>query len=177
MTQTGRKVLLVDADWRKPKLHKTLQVSREPGIVDWIEDAESPDLSLNACLRETEIPGLMLMPAGRDPEDAAGQLVYSKRLLELLRGLRTGFDVVLIDTAPALHFADARQLGRQSDGLVLVVRAGTTFREGAQRLQGQLRGDGVQLLGTVLNDWRADEGRDEFYAKQYQAYVRASSSD
>ena len=172
MTQTGRRVVLIDADWRKPRLHKTFGVEREPGLVDWLVSAKTP--SLEDCLRTMDIPGLTLMTAGRGAGDDAGSLAFSRRFPLLLEELRDRFDAVIIDTAPALHFVDARQLGRSADGMVLVIRAGETFRESMRLLHGQLTADGVQLLGTILNDWRPDDKTSSpYYSRQYDAYVKA----
>lgn len=79
--------------------------------------------------------------------------LYSARLRELLERTRKDFDVVLIDVPPVLQFADARLIARLTDGLVLVLRSGITNREEALEACRRLDEDGVQLIGTILNDW------------------------
>ena len=74
-------------------------------------------------------------------------------MAELLRQARKSFDMVVIDTPPMLDLPDARALGRMSDGVVLVVRAGATTRDAALSVKQRLQEDGIPLLGTVLNNW------------------------
>ncbi len=161
--QVGQRVLLIDADVRKPKLHHLFGLSNQTGLVDALGyGAPSPaasdgELGVPQFYQDSGVPGLSVMTAGRAPSELPGALFFSGRLAELIRSLEPQFDFILVDTAPALLFPDARLWGRLSEGVVLVVRAGQTSRESALGVTHQLLDDGVPLLGTVLNDFRPGE--------------------
>jgi len=90
-------------------------------------------------------------------------LFFSPRVKELLGLLQQQFDTILIDTAPGLQFPDARLWGKYSDGVVLVVRAGMTRREGAASACQLFLDDGIPVLGTILNDWTPSDRRMQGY--------------
>lgn len=94
--------------------------------------------------------GLWVLPAGT-PAPNPGDLLASRRFEELIRFLAGGFDVVLVDSAPAVAGADLLNVAAAADGLILVVSLGATGREEAGRLIGQLKGEGVRILGVVVN--------------------------
>ena len=111
--------------------------------------------------RRTHVTGLFTLPSGGDTSGSS-RLLYSARMRELLDRLRQEFDAILIDTPPLLSVVDARILSRLIDSIVLVVRAGQTTRESATMAVNMIEADGVEVLGTVLNDWnpRAMGNRD-----------------
>jgi succinoglycan biosynthesis transport protein ExoP len=172
MAETGRRVLLVDGDLWRARLHKTFQVPEGPGLAELLiqSEAEADPLQF---VRSTAVPGLFLLTRGSEnPESAARSLFLSSRITSLLRVLQRNFDAVLIDTAPALYFSEARLLGRLSDGIVLVVRAGTTHRRSVLMLQQRLASDGISVLGAVLNDWNTATAEQYYYpsAAEYHLY-------
>ena len=173
--ETGRRVILIDADWRKARLHTAFGVALEPGLANLIAGDEAMPESMADFIRPTGIPGLSLLPAGVVRTGHLGPFQVASRMAALLERVKEQFDVILIDTAPALHFADARLIGRLSDGLVLVVRSGETFRKSALRVREQFAEDGVPILGTILNDWKPDSTGD-YYTKQYKVYQHAYES-
>ena len=83
---------------------------------------------------------------------------------ELLAVLRKQFDVILIDTPPIMPIADARIIGRRADGVILVLRSGSTTREAARAAEDRLIADGSRVLGTVLNRWVVSGRHDYYYA-------------
>jgi len=91
----------------------------------------------------------------------------------LLRQLRGQFDTILIDTPPMLQIPDARLLGRLSDRVILVIRAGKTTRDAAQAALQRFQEDGTQVLGTILNDWNPKYAPNGYYG--YGGYDRAYS--
>jgi capsular exopolysaccharide synthesis family protein len=158
--ETGRRVLLVDADLRLPRLHEIFGVDLSPGVKEVLSsDMPVDEIDLEEAIRETEVPGLSILPAGETGDSAAAvSLLFSTRLAALIGRLRDAYDVVIIDTAPSLYFPDARLLGRLSDGVILVVRAGVTNRDSAMTAAQRFQNDHVPVLGTILNDWDASEG-------------------
>jgi len=153
IAEIGRKVLLIDGDLRRPRLHKVFSTANSGGLSDvlWAEGSlETAPLS--DLVRETEVSGLWLLPAGSCGVTPSN-LFYSPRMSRLLRRLRTEFDMILIDAPPMIHLADARVLGRLADGVILVVRAGQTTTESALLATQRFAEDGTHVLGTVLNSW------------------------
>jgi polysaccharide biosynthesis transport protein len=162
----GRRVLLVDCDVRRPKLHIMLRVPRSPGLVDLLRsDADMAELSaaqpegapadgeipVPDYIRTTGIRGLYLLPCGRI-EPTMADLSSAARLRRLLGDLGKWFDVVILDTPPVLAVADAGILGTMADGVLLVVRAGQTDRVAVLRAHQHLAQIGARVVGTVFND-------------------------
>jgi succinoglycan biosynthesis transport protein ExoP len=171
MATMGRRVLLVDGDIRRPRLHHIFGVSNETGLSKILERGHVTEQNLDPIIRRTSSPLLSLLTSG-PPTVTCANLLHSRRLGELLRRFKNEYDFVLIDTPPLLPVADTRVMGRLSDGVILVVRAGQTAREAAAAAHHRLLADETPVLGLILNDWDAASSA---YTYQYAAeYVRAS---
>ena len=159
MTEIGRKVLMIDGDLRKPRLHKVFSVANSWGLSDVLW-AETPieTVPISHLVSETEVSGLCLLPAG-SCGGTPTNLFYSPRMSRLLRRIRMEFDMIMIDAPPMIHLADARVLGRLADGVILVVRAGQTTTESALFASQRFAEDGTRVMGTVLNSWDPSSGR------------------
>jgi len=173
LAETGRRVLVVDGDFRRPRAHKVLGVPNTNGLVDLL----TSDAPLEKYLREdlgmkTSVPNLFVLPNGT-PSDNIAKALYSSRLRELLKRLRKEFDTILIDAPPMLHVADARVMSGMADGVVLVLRLGVTDKTSMAEALDQLRADRTVILGTVLNDWKPSRG----FAKRSQYYQRLEPAD
>jgi polysaccharide biosynthesis transport protein len=153
MAEIGRMVLLIEGDLRRPRLHKVFGVPNDTGLGDllWM-DMPLESVPISSLVRETGVPGLCLLPGGGCSGTPAN-LFYSPRMARLLSRVRKEFDTVMIDAPPMIHLADARVLGRLSDGVILVVRAGHTTADGALFASQRFAEDGTRVLGTVLNSW------------------------
>jgi polysaccharide biosynthesis transport protein len=153
LAEINQKVLLIDADMRKPQLHNIFGLPNNWGLSDLLRERTAiADAPMQALVRETEIQGLSIVPSG--PGTASiSNLLYSDRMSELLQRFRKEFDTVIIDTPPMLYVADARVLGRLADAAILVLRAGKTTRDEALRSKQRLMEDDIDLLGTILNGW------------------------
>jgi succinoglycan biosynthesis transport protein ExoP len=164
----GRRVLLIDSDVRRPKLHTMLRVPRSPGLVDLLrshsdmEELATRTQALQQGVVPTEVPapdyirstsirGLYLLPCGRI-EPTMADLSSAARIRRLLGDLGKWFDVVILDTPPVLAVADAGILGAMADGVLLVVRAGQTDRTAVLRAHQHLAQIGARVVGTVFND-------------------------
>ena len=121
-------------------------VGRSPGLSDWLVN---PQLDPGRAVRPVD-GGLWVLPAGT-PAPNPGDLVASHRFRELIRSLAQEFDALVVDTAPAAAGADLFSVAAAADGLVLVVSLGLTDREEAGRVAGQLRAEGVRVVGVVVN--------------------------
>lgn len=145
--QQGMRVLLVDADLRRPTLHTIFGTPREPGLTQVLVG----QMELEAALQETSVPGLSLLTSGVLPPNPA-ELLGSPVMRELLRTMVDGFDMVILDTPPVMAASDSSVLASMVDGVVLVVRAGRTERSMAQQAVRQLTSVGARVLGAALND-------------------------
>jgi Mrp family chromosome partitioning ATPase/uncharacterized protein involved in exopolysaccharide biosynthesis len=165
----GLRVLLIDCDLRRPRLHGLFQVPRSPGLMDLLtpsynkmDGTESLTFDpgagrtdsgrpLSDVIRSTSVRGLSLLTCGALPTNPSG-LLSGVRMRVLLRELAKSFDLVILDTPPVLATADAGILASLADGVLLVVRAGQTDRVAAKRAHQQLVNVGARVVGTVLND-------------------------
>ena len=165
----GLRVLLIDCDVRRPKLHGLFQLARAPGLMELLTPAASgsdgveslrfdPGQGLTESgravtdvIRTTKIRGLWVLPCGALPTNASN-LLSGVRMRVLLQELAKNFDLVILDTPPVLATADAGILASLADGVLLVVRAGQTDRVAAKRAHQQLVNVKARVVGTVLND-------------------------
>jgi polysaccharide biosynthesis transport protein len=151
LTEISGKVLLIDGDMRRPRLHQVFQQCNSWGLSDvLLEKNAVEDLPAEALVKRTAIPRLSILTSGPCTDKIFG-LLYSERLSRLLSRFREEFDYVLIDAPPSLEFADARIMARYTDGLLLVVRANWTPRQTAQTAVRRLLMDRIPLIGAILN--------------------------
>jgi capsular exopolysaccharide synthesis family protein len=151
LAEIGRRVLLIDGDLRRPRLHELFKVSNAWGLSDLLEGTKPPEGS-EAMVFGTGYRDLYVLPAG-SVASSISNLLNSPRALELLQRMRKEFDMVIIDTPPMLQMPDARVLGRLTDGVILVLRSTRTTKETAAAASQRLAEDGTRVLGTVLNEW------------------------
>ncbi|MDT0631820.1 polysaccharide biosynthesis tyrosine autokinase [Rubrivirga sp. S365] len=164
LAQAGRRVLLVDADLRKPTAHKKFGVPREPGLVQHLFESGPVDV---ASLPEVA-DDLWLLPAGKLVPNTS-ELLGSKRMRDVIEDLRDQFDVVVFDTPPVLAATDSALLSTQCDATVVVCRAGQTNDHDVEAALEALRGVGASVIGSVLNgfDIAKSYGYKSKYASRY----------
>ena len=148
MAQAGRRVILVDADLRRPAQHELFGVTREPGLSDTLLDPSAPP-----ALRESGVEGLRLLPAGSAPPNPA-ELLASETMEALVTWLANEADIVIFDAPPVVPVTDAAILGARTDGVLLVIQAGKTKRDQAARARTLLEQVGARLIGTALTNAR-----------------------
>ncbi len=163
--QQGRRVVLIDADLRRARIHDVFGLGLEPGLTDILVG----NATLEQGIRPSGIAGLSVIPAGTLPPNPL-EFLGGERMRDLLETLRERFDVVLIDTPPVLVTADAALMGVQADGVVLVVRAGKSERVAARHAVEQIAHLGGRILGAVLNDPDARTPRYGRYGDYYYGY-------
>lgn len=167
LAEIGQRVLLVDADMRKPRLNQIFNLSNSWGLSDLLRERNSiADSPLEALVRDTEIAGLRVLPSGPGTVSISN-LLYSKRMEDLMRRFRKEFDAILIDTPPMLYISDARVLAPLADAAILVIRSGKTTRDVALAVKQCMIGDGVPLLGTILNGWDGKTRHRDTYGYGY----------
>lgn len=162
LAQQGRRTLLIDADLRRPSLHKALQSRSEVPI--GMTDLFSGNAKLNEVIQQTDIENLFLLPAGRRAPNPA-ELLSSADLGKLIEQLLKKFDRIVIDSAPVNAVSDTLVLAPHAHKTILVVRAGTTHRKAVERGVLLLRKSGARLAGFVLN--RLPTGRAASYYYYY----------
>jgi capsular exopolysaccharide synthesis family protein len=171
--ESGRRVLVIDSDLRKPRMHSIFGVENHDGLVDAIGRARGNGGAKAApTATESNIPGVFVMTAGSTKGTKLSQILHSPEIPVLLNRLSNQFDVILIDTPPMLQFSDARLMARYADGVILVVRSGVTERESALAAREQLVQDQIEVLGTVLNDWDAKGADAKAFNSYYKAYLQ-----
>ena len=163
MAQSGSKVIVLDCDMRKPKIHEVFGISRDRGITNILIGNND----VKDAVFHTEIPKLDVIPCGPIPPNPS-EIVGSSRMTKLLKILRNNYARIIIDSAPVTVFTDAVILSKHVDGVVLVIRANDTAREIVKNGLSHLQNVGAHILGAVLNG--VDMGRDGYYYKQYYHY-------
>lgn len=152
--EIGRRVLLIDADFRKPRLHEVFSVSNDGGLLNLLSEPDSKrPAEIDRLIQRTNVPGLSVLTSGSTSVPLP-TLLHSERLSKLLGRLRTQYDLILIDSAPLLIVPESRILARSTDGLLLVLRAGVTTPEMALAARRRALEDRTPLIGTILNDWK-----------------------
>ena len=148
--QAGKRVILLDCDLRRPKLHELLGVGNNAGVSTALLE---PDGDLP--LQDTEVDNLRVMTAGPLPPNPA-DLLSSKRMDTLLAQLIQQSDLVLLDAPPVNSATDAALLATKVEGVLLVVSAGHTKRDDAERAKDMLEKVNANVVGAVLTNAAAD---------------------
>ncbi|MED3915640.1 MULTISPECIES: CpsD/CapB family tyrosine-protein kinase [Priestia] len=156
--QQGLRVLLIDADLRKPTSHYTFRLENHVGLTNVL----TKQSTLGQAVQATEVPELFLLTSGPIPPNPA-ELLASNNMTELLKEMKEEFDMIIFDTPPVLAVADAQILANQVDGSILVVSSGKTDKEAAVRAKELLLKANAKVLGAVLNNRKMEEGSDYYY--------------
>jgi non-specific protein-tyrosine kinase len=181
LAQAGMSVALVDADLRRPVMHRIFGLKNHVGLTTWLVSQESearalagprvwaetaPDAtpSLDGFLQASEVPGLRVMTSGSLPPNPA-EVLGSARMRQFLEDLAQIADIVIVDSPPCVTVTDAVIMSRWTDGVLLVLDSQTTHRQGAKRARENLQAVGSKILGVVIN--RLDSGSSGYY---YYAY-------
>jgi exopolysaccharide transport family protein len=160
MAQAGQRVLLIDADMRRPRAHEVFDRNVEPGLSNLlVGDARAAEV-----VQRTEVPNLWVMPAGKTPPNPA-ELLGSRRFADLLTSLKEQFDLVIIDTPPVMAVTDSAIVAHRASGVLFVIAADKTSREAAQQALDQLENARARFIGAVLNG--ADVERESYYYSRY----------
>jgi capsular exopolysaccharide synthesis family protein len=165
--QQGLRVLLIDADMRRGRLHDLFRLSREPGLSQVLAE----EITLEAAVRPTPVTGLFMLTTGRLP-DTPSELVGAGSMRRLLDQATREYGVVILDSPPVLAAADASVITSIADATIIVVRAGQTDQEEAQATIDQLTAVGGKVVGAVLNDPNTKLRASASYYKYYGPATR-----
>ncbi|WP_088052505.1 CpsD/CapB family tyrosine-protein kinase [Virgibacillus dakarensis] len=156
--QQGKKVLLIDADLRKPTMHYTFRVDNLKGLSNILVG----ETLLEAAISPTDVENLDVISCGPIPPNPS-ELLASKRMQQLLYSANELYDLVIFDTPPILAVADAKILANICDGAILVVRSKHTEYEAAAKAVELLEPSHAKMLGTILNDRSKKEANYYYY--------------
>lgn len=175
LSRRGRRILLVDADLRKPMLHNAFDLENKAGLSDVLTGADESTPSGEWAIQHTRYDNLHVLTSG-GKRRRVNETLHSDALPALIKSLAGRYDMVLIDTPPMLHITDARVLAAEADAVILVFRAGVTTREQARSAQALLARDEVPVIGSILNDFHPGRAGKYGYYRSYYAYQRGSDS-
>jgi capsular exopolysaccharide synthesis family protein len=165
LSQTGARVLIIDADLRKPRLHKIFNHENGLGLSTFL----SGNGTLGCIIKKSEVPNLFYIPSGPIPPNPS-ELLGSNLFKSMMQALGAQFDHIMVDSPPVLGFADAIILSTSVDGVILTVIGGKTPRETLQRAKEVLQQVNTKILGVVIN--RVDIRRSDYgyYYYRYHSY-------
>ncbi len=167
LAQMGKRVILVDSDLRRPRIHSIFGLKKSPGLTDTLV----AEISGESATQDTELENLKFIACGTIPPNPA-ELLSSKGMTKLIDDLRKEFDFILFDSPPVMSVTDAVVLATLVDGVVMVIKGAETPRPPIQRAIGQLSEVNVRVLGGVLNniDLKKRGYYYQYYYKYYYGY-------
>lgn len=189
MAQTGRKVLLIDGDFRRPVISRVFGIEAVPGFTDvilgnyeWrsvirsVTDLMMGKMSVEDVTKTPGLDNLYILTSGTSAPNPA-ELISSKSVGELMAVFRREYDMVLIDAPPVLAATDATIWSGMADGVILVYQVGRAARGALKRAKAQLDNVKAQILGIVLNGLKADISPDFTYQDKYDYYYGGYGHD
>jgi non-specific protein-tyrosine kinase len=168
IAQGGKRVALIDADLRRPNVHKLLDLSNVQGLSDLFVQEH---VSLDGTLQKTKTADLFVMTSGALPPNPA-ELLGSEKMYEIIRQVKEQTDLLVIDSPPVIAVTDSAVLAPRVDGVLLVFKPGVTHLAAARQAVEQLQRLGANLLGAVLNE--VDLKGSRYYYYHYKSYQTSS---
>ena len=158
--QEGKRVLLVDADMRKPTVHYTFHMTNTLGLSNLL----TRQATVSDVVKVSNIDNLHVITCGPIPPNPA-ELIGSKTMDKVMEELKEHFDIVIFDAPPVLSVTDAQILSNKCEGTILVMSAGETEKEGIVKAKDALVSSQANIIGTVLNNFKLD--KDHYYYQYY----------
>ncbi len=171
LAQTGSAVLIIDADLRRPRVHKIFGLKNIAGLSNYLTG--EGDL---ASLIQVAMPNLYVLPVGPLPPNPA-ELLGSPRMKQVVEALTANFDYIVIDSPPVSSFADSLILSSLVEGVIIVVKGGATPREMAQRTKTHLQSVGAKILGVVINQIKLQPHDYYYYSTYYSRYYYGNDKE
>jgi exopolysaccharide transport family protein len=163
LAQKGTRVLLIDADLRRPSIHKTLGMGPRTGLSNVLTGSATLKQTI---VRSSILPSLFILPAGTPPPNPA-ELLASSNMRDVLAELREEYDHIVVDTPPTLSVTDAVVMSTRADAVVLVIRCGQTTKQALRRSRDLLIQVNARVCGVLLNAVDLDSP-DYYYYYEYQ---------
>ena len=165
MAQSGKRVILVDCDLRRPSLHHIFNARSTVGFTDMMRDDA---LMAKPPLQETNVANLRLLTSGTIPPNPS-ELLASRRMGDLIAALQQQADILLFDAPPIVAVTDAAVLASKVDAVLLVISAGKTKRDHARKAKALLEKVNARLIGTVLNNVKGEASLYQYYSSEEKA--------
>lgn len=165
IAQSGKKVILVDCDLRRPSLNQIFNARGSAGFTDMMRDDA---LMTKPPLQETNVTNLRLLTSGTLPPNPS-ELLASRRMGDVIAALQQQADIILFDAPPVVAVTDAAVLASKVDAVLLVVSAGKTKREHARKARALLEKVNARLIGTVLNNVKGETSLYQYYSSEEKA--------
>lgn len=164
LAQNDKKVLLVDADMRKPRLHDVFGMENTSGLSSFLNGEDK----LDNIIKTTDIPNISVVLGGPLPNNPS-ELIFSQKMEQFIKQSKDKFDFILFDTPPTVVVTDANILGKLTDGLILVVESGKTRKNVIRRIFQGFNENKIQVIGVVLNKIPLDRSNPyyHYYSKYY----------
>jgi len=156
--QQGKRVLLVDADMRKPTVHYTFGMTNAYGLTNVL----TRQVELSEAIKNTDIETLDVMSSGPIPPNPA-ELLSSKGMKDFFENAKEEYDLIIFDTPPVLAVTDAQVLSHVCDGTILVISSGKTEVDNARKTKELLTAAKAKLIGVVLNNKKMDKNDHYYY--------------
>ena len=168
LAQSGKTVLVVDADLRRPRQHRIFKVKNTFGLTTYLTDS----VEIKDVVKSTEIPNLFLVNAGPVPPNPA-ELLGSDKMARFIRMMSEESDFVIFDLPPMLEISDALVLGAKVDGMVLVVHGDKTSREALKKAREKLDLLKIRTIGVVINNVTLPQHGAYYYKDYYHGYHKS----
>src|SRR5215470_9966766 len=165
LAQLGSSVLLIDADLRRPTVHKIFKLNQAQGLSTFL----SQQVEIDSLVHKLWVPNLYVLPSGPIPPNPA-ELISSERMKDALRALSGKFDHILIDSPPLINVTDPLILSTMVDGVILVIQAGRSTRDLVRRARTELTSVGAKIFGVVLNNLDIKREGYDSYISTYGNY-------
>ena len=166
----GRRILVVDANFRRPELHRIFGIGNEVGFSDVLNDVNA----FASAVRETPVPNLSVMSSGPKPSNPT-ELLESQLLLDFIERALEEYDHVIFDSGPMLFVSESVALAPRVDGVITVVKARTSSRGVLTRMRDGLRAVKAEHLGVVLNAVRSQKGG--YYGRSIKTYYEYQNAE
>jgi protein-tyrosine kinase len=154
----GKRVLIIDADMRKPTLHHTFGIFNTVGLSTIL----SRQHELSSAIQETPILGLFVLPSGPIPPNPT-ELISSNAFTIFLEEMKKIYDIIIFDAPPLLSVSDAQCLAHQCDGTLLIIHSGAVEKEDVLKAKSILNSTQAKILGVILNNYKMPKNRKYYY--------------
>ena len=165
IAQTGKKTLLIDCDFRKPRINKVFSVEKNPGLCNHLLG----EVKLESIIKTTMVPNLSIVTCGNIPPNPA-EIMHSAVMKKFCNEVRERFDMVIFDTPPSMTVTDAIVLSSIVDGVIITIKSGTSVKETIKRCISQITTNSGEMLGAVVN--HVDISRGGYYYHYYAHYYK-----
>jgi capsular exopolysaccharide synthesis family protein len=170
LAQLGANVLLIDADMRRPRCHRVLDLDNNLGLTEVLTGVRD----LHDLIRPTTVPNLFILSSGSVPPNAT-ELVGSPKMHQIVTQLQQIYDYVVIDSPPIMPVSDALLLSTIVDGVLLVTNASRTPKQQVRAARARLEYARAKIFGTVLNRIRVHQSEYQYY--YHQGYYTPQDED